>query len=141
MKFASFAFGLLISIAASIPTLAFAATSTASFGVTATVEAGCKVTATASGIHSRAVANPSSAVSVTCTQITPYNVGVDAGSPGNTVQASVHLGSAHTGKGYITDTDAASRTGYGASQPRAIPDPTAGVLGDYADAITVTVTY
>jgi spore coat protein U-like protein len=141
MKFASFAFGLLISIAASLPTLAFAATSTASFGVTATVEAGCKVTATASGIHSRAVANPSSAVSVTCTQSTPYNIGVDAGLPGNTVQASVRLGYAHTVKGYLADTRAASRTGDGAYQPRAVHGQTAGVLDDDADAITVTVTY
>jgi spore coat protein U-like protein len=141
MKFASFAFGLLISIPALIPTLTFAATSTASFGVTATVEAGCKVAATASGIHIRAVANPSSAVSVTCTQITPYSVGIDARLPGNTVQASVHMGYAHTVKGYLTDTDTASRTGDGAYQPRAVHGQTAGVLDDYADTITVTVTY
>ena len=141
MKFGSFAFGLLISIPALIPTLTFAATSTASFGVTATVEAGCKVAATASGIRTPAVANQSSAVSVICTQITPYNVGIDAGLPGNTPQASVHLGSAHTVKVYLTDTDAASRTGDGVYQPRGVHGQTADVLDDDADTITVTVTY
>jgi spore coat protein U-like protein len=58
-----------------------AATPTASFGVTATVQAGCLVSATASApwTYAAPVANAISAVSVTCTSATPYIVDLCAG--------------------------------------------------------------
>ena len=60
---------------------AFAATVTTPFGVSATVQATCLVSATALafGTYTGVVANSTSTVSVTCTNTTPYNVGLSAG--------------------------------------------------------------
>src|ERR1700726_522658 len=62
-------------------TPADAATATTTFGVTATVQATCLVSATplAFGTYTGALATSTSAVSVTCTNTTPYNVGLSAG--------------------------------------------------------------
>src|SRR5437667_2090328 len=63
------------------PTSAIAATTTTTFAVTATVQATCVVSATtmAFGTYTGVVANSTSTVSVTCTNTTPYNVGLSAG--------------------------------------------------------------
>ena len=62
-------------------TSAFAATATANFNVTATVSATCIVSATALsfGSYTGAVANAQSSVNVTCTNTSPYDVGLNAG--------------------------------------------------------------
>src|ERR1035437_219368 len=77
MKYTLFALalGFLASGLASRPALA--ATSTASFSVTATVQSSCQVSApaTASGTYTVTRANASTPVSITCTNPTPYNVG------------------------------------------------------------------
>src|SRR5436305_1507146 len=56
-------------------------TVTTTFGVSATVQATCLVSATALafGTYTGVVANSTSSVSVTCTNTTPYNVGLSAG--------------------------------------------------------------
>jgi spore coat protein U-like protein len=81
MKLASprFALGFLVSVLASGPALA--ATPSISFGVTATIQSGCLVSVTArvSTVFTSAVANAASAVSVTCTNPTPYNVNLSTG--------------------------------------------------------------
>jgi spore coat protein U-like protein len=82
MKYAIFAFvlGFLVLDLAAKPALA--ATSTTSFGVSATVlAASCQASAppTASGAYAAVRANAASNVSVTCTNPTPYNVNLTSG--------------------------------------------------------------
>src|SRR6266700_2961764 len=59
-----------------------AATPTASFGVTATIQAGCLVSAAPSAYwaYSASGANAASVVSVTCTNATPYIVDMRTGA-------------------------------------------------------------
>src|SRR5450631_1176205 len=78
----SLAAGLACLALGLAPTSAFAVTTvTTTFGVTATVQATCLVSATAMGFGTyTGVAIPTtSTVSVTCTNTTPYNVGLSAG--------------------------------------------------------------
>jgi len=141
---------------------AAAATATTTFGVTATVQSTCLVSATsmAFGTYTGAVATSTSAVSVTCTNTTPYNVGLSAGlSTGATVTtrqmtgpASALLGYAlfsnagHTVNwGQTIGTDTVTGTGNGAAQALTVfGQVTAGQFvapGAYTDTITATVTY
>src|ERR1700730_10361774 len=140
---------------------AVAATATTTFGVTATVQATCLVAATsmAFGTYTGAVATSTSAVSVTCTNTTPYNVGLSAGlATGATVTtrqmtgpASALLGyamfsnAAHTVNwGQTIGTDTVTGTGNGAAQAITVyGQATAGQFvgaGSYTDALTATVT-
>jgi spore coat protein U-like protein len=139
-----------------------AATVTSSFTVSATVASTCLVSATSLGFGSYTglVAPASSTVSVTCTNTTPYNVGLSAGlGTGATVTARKMTGPAsallayglfqdagHTvGWGGTAGTDTVAGTGNGATQPITVYGqiPTAQYVapGAYADTITVTVTY
>jgi spore coat protein U-like protein len=141
---------------------AVAATVTTTFGVTATVQATCLVSATplAFGTYTGAVATSTSAVSVTCTNTTPYNVGLSAGlATGATVTtrsmtgpAAALLGyglfsdSGHTTNWGITiSTDTVTGTANGAAQPITVfgQIPAAEFIapGAYADTITATVTF
>jgi spore coat protein U-like protein len=72
------------------PTSANAATVSAPIAVSATVQATCIVSAGAMafGTYTGVVSNTTATVSVTCTNTTPYNVGLDAGLTG-TVTARV----------------------------------------------------
>ncbi len=139
-----------------------AATATSSFAVSATVASTCLVSATSLGFgsYSGLVAPATSTVSVTCTNTTPYNVGLSAGlGTGATVTARKMTGPAsallsyglfqdagHTlGWGVTAGTDTVAGTGNGATQPITVYGqiPTAQYVapGVYADTITVTVTY
>jgi spore coat protein U-like protein len=139
-----------------------AATATSSFTVSATVASTCLVSATSLGFGSYTglVVPASSTVSVTCTNTTPYNVGLSAGlGTGATVTARKMTGPAsallayglfqdagHTvGWGVTAGTDTVAGTGNGATQPITvygqIPTAQYVVPGAYADTITVTVTY
>jgi hypothetical protein len=75
-KFAAFAFSLCVLASGVLPSALLAATPTASIGVTATVQAGCLISATsvplARPLATLAMAKPR--VSVTCTVATPYAV-------------------------------------------------------------------
>jgi spore coat protein U-like protein len=86
MKPTLFAISLEIMVSGLASRPALAATPTASFGVTATVQATCavSVSTTAPGFYSAANATP--AVSVTCNHSIPYTVGI-SGGPG--IEASV----------------------------------------------------
>ncbi|MES2390273.1 MAG: spore coat U domain-containing protein [Acidobacteriota bacterium] len=139
-----------------------AATPTTTFGVSATVQASCDVSATAMsfGAYTAAAVNATSAISVTCTNSTPYNIGLSAGtSTGATTNARSMSGPSATPLRYAltsdpnhavnwgatvgSDTVAGSGTGsvqqliiYGQAPASQYVAP-----GRYADTITVTVTY
>jgi len=144
------------------PTAAVAATATTTFGVSATVQATCVVSATAMsfGTYTAAVANAASTVSVTCTNTTPYNVGLSAGlATGATVTTRQMTGPASALLGYALFSDAArtvnwgqtigtdtvTGTGNGSAQALTVyGQVVAGQYvapGSYADTITATVTY
>src|SRR5580693_10083375 len=90
-------FGFLALGVGSTPSVAVTATATNTFAVTATVVATCQVSATALGFgnYTGVVHPASSTVSVTCTDTTPYNVGLSAGlATGATVTARSMTGPA-----------------------------------------------
>lgn len=144
------------------PTSAIAATATTTFAVTATVQATCLVSATAMafGTYSGVTANSSSTVSVTCTNTTPYNVGLSAGlATGATVttRKMTGPGSALLGYSLFSDsartvnwgqtvgTDTLSGSGNGSAQALTVYGQVAAgqylAPGAYTDTITATVTY
>ncbi len=154
-----FALGGLAIGLASRPALA--ATSTASFSVTATVVSGCQASA---GAYTAARVAPSS-VSVNCTSPTAYNVSLSAGrsvdSAATTAAESTPkiAGSASELLGHglqpdLTRANNWARTagrsnmaglGAGYFQQYAVQGQTAGAKNfapsPYADLITITVTY
>lgn len=122
MKNARFALllGFLVLDLSAMPL--FAATSTASFSVTATVQATCQVStpAQASKADTAAwMANASSNVSVTCTSPTPYSVHYRSGSTANAIRKTAGASSAQPD--YVLSPDSSS--------------------GAHADSATVTITY
>jgi spore coat protein U-like protein len=139
-----------------------AATATTTFGVSATVAATCLISASPLGFGSyTGVVDPaSSTVTVTCTNTTPYNVGLSAGlATGATVTTRSMTGpaSALLGYGLFSDaghttnwgvtigTDTVAGTANGAAQPITvfgqIPAAEFVAPGAYADTITATVTF
>jgi spore coat protein U-like protein len=144
-------------------TSAFAVTTvTTTFGVTATVQATCLVSATAMGFGTyTGVAIPTtSTVSVTCTNTTPYNVGLNPGiATGATVTARKMTGPAGallayamysdslrtTNWGNTVGTDTVTGIGNGSAQPLTVYGQLAAgqylAPGAYADTITATVTW
>jgi spore coat protein U-like protein len=146
-----------------VPTSVNAATVTTTFAVTATVQATCLVSATPmtfgtyTGVQ---LASTTSTVSVTCTNTTPYNVGLNAGvAAGATVTARSMTGpgSALLGYSLFSDsartvnwgqtigTDTVTGAGNGAAQAITVYGQVAAAQyvapGAYTDTITATVTY
>ena len=130
--------------------------------MTATVQATCLVSATplAFGTYTGTQATSSSTVSVTCTNTTPYNVGLNAGgTTGATVssRSMIGPGSALLGYSLFSDsartsnwgqtigTDTVTGTGNGSAQALTVYGQVAAgqyvAPGAYADTITATVTY
>ena len=145
-----------------VPMPAEAATATTTFAVTATVVATCLVSATPLGFgnYTGVVDPASSTVTVTCTNTTPYNVGLSAGlATGATVTTRKMTGPAAALLGYelfsnaghttnwglTIGTDTVAGTGNGAAQPITIfgqiPAAEFVAPGAYADTITATVTF
>jgi spore coat protein U-like protein len=145
-----------------VPRSADAATATTTFAVTATVAATCIIAAAPLpfGTYSGVVDAVSSTVTVTCTNTTPYNVGLSAGlAPLATVttRGMVGPGAAVLGYGLFTNaghttnwgqtvlTDTVAGIGNGAAQPITvfgqIPASEFVAPGAYADTITATVTF
>ena len=143
-------------------TPAVAATATTTFQVTATIQATCVVSATpmAFGTYTGVVATSTSTVSVTCTNTTPYNVGLDQGvSTGATVTTRKMTGPSGALLGYVLTsdsshatnwgktigTDTVTGTGNGSAQALTVYGQVAAgqylAPGAYADTITATVTY
>ncbi len=142
---------------------AVAATTTTTFAVTATVQATCVVSATsmAFGTYTGVLlASTTSTVSVTCTNTTPYNVGLNAGlATGATVTARKMTGPAGALLGYslfsdsgrttnwgnTVGTDTVTGTGNGSAQALTVYGQVAAgqylAPGAYTDTITATVTY
>ncbi|MBI1866761.1 MAG: spore coat U domain-containing protein [Methylocystis sp.] len=143
---------------------AFAATSTSTFGVTMTINASCTIVSTATlnfgsqGVLAAAV-NQTTTLQVQCTNTTPYNIGLDAGtgsgatvnvrkmtSGSNTTNYSLYSDGARTVVWGITvGANTVSATANGGLQNFTIygqvPAQTTPAPGVYTDTITVTVTY
>lgn len=135
---------------------------TTSFTVTAIIQATCTVSATtmAFGSYSGALLNSTSTISATCTNLTPYNIGLSAGlATGATVTTRKMTGPSgsllnynlfsDSGRtinwGNTVGTDTVAKTGTGAAQALTVyGQTTAGQYvrpGSYTDTITVTLTY
>lgn len=158
---ASRKFGLL-AIAVTMAMPAAAATSTASFQVTATVAATCVISATnlAFGTYSGVQSDSTSTLSATCTNTTPYTVGLSVGAAtGSTTSARSMTGPGAALLGYAmyrdsartlnwgstAGTDTGGGTGSGAAQTLTVYGRVPGgqyvAPGAYTDTITATITF
>ncbi|WP_432207758.1 Csu type fimbrial protein [Burkholderia pyrrocinia] len=140
---------------------AVAATATATMAVTATVDSTCLITATplAFGAYAGTQTDATSTLSVTCSNTTPYNVGLDAGlatgatvtSRAMTITGASLLYSLFQDAGRTTNwgntvgTDTVAGTGTGSAQALTVYGRIAAgqfvTPGAYTDTITATVTY
>jgi spore coat protein U-like protein len=141
-----------------------AASTTTTFAVQATIAATCTINSASTlnfGTQAVLAANvdQTSTLQVTCTNTTPYNIGLDAGtgsgasvavrkltSSSNTLNYTLYSDSGHsTVWGNTVSTDTVAGTGNGAGQSYTvygrIPAQTTPAPGNYTDTITVTVTY
>jgi spore coat protein U-like protein len=142
-----------------------AATATGSLNVTGSITATCAVNASslAFGAYNptlNANSDVSGTVSVTCTNATPYNVGLNAGlgtgatvtarkmtSGANTLNYAIFRDAAHTlNWGNTVGTDTVTGTGNGAAQSitaygRITSGQTTAAVGSYTDTVTITITY
>ncbi len=150
----------------STPAFAVPNTATAQIAVSATVLSNCTISASglAFGNYSGAVDNATATISVTCTNTTPYNVGLDAGKTSGatvTTRAMVGSGSASsatlpyalyqpsgthtTNWGNTIGTDTVTGTGSGVTQTLTVYGQIAAsqfvIPGSYSDTITATLTY
>ena len=141
-----------------------AASTTTTFGVQVALTATCTINSAPAlnfgtqGILSANV-DQTSTIQVTCTNSTPYNMGLNAGtgsgatvatrkltSGGATVNYTLYSDSGRsTVWGNTVSTDTAAGTGNGGAQSYTvygrIPTQTTPAPGTYTDTITVTVTY
>jgi spore coat protein U-like protein len=141
---------------------ASAATSTANFQVTATVAATCVISATnlAFGTYAGVQTDSTSTLSATCTNTTPYTVGLSVGAAtGATATARSMTGPAAALLGYAlyrdaartlnwgftAGTDTVGGTGNGAAQTLTVYGRVAAgqyvAPGAYTDTITATITF
>ena len=141
-----------------------AATATGSFNVQVTIAATCVVTSATNldfGTQGVLAANvdQTSTINVTCTNTTPYNIGLDKGLHGGSVttRQMKAAGAALINYSLFSDagrtvnwgntvgTDTVAATGTGSAQPFTvfgrIPPQVSPVPAVYTDTITVTVTY
>lgn len=154
---------LMVAVALGLTaTSARAATATTTFRVTATVAATCLISATtlAFGTYTGVVANSTSTITVTCTNTSPFNVGLNAGTaPGATVTTrkmtgpaaavlaySLSQDAAHTiNWGNTIGTDTESGTGNGSAQNLTVfghvPAGQFVTPGAYTDTITATISF
>jgi len=143
---------------------AFAATATTTFQSQIVIQAQCLILSASTldfgtqGVLSANV-DQTSTIAVQCTNTTPYNIGLDAGtgagasvatrkmtSGGATVSYSLYTDAGRsTVWGNTVGTDTVSATGNGASQSTTVfgrvPVQTTPAPGTYNDTVTVTVTY
>ena len=153
---------LLAATALSQPALAGTATTT--LGVSLTINAGCNVSSSPVAFPAQAVlasaVNQTGSISVTCTNTTPYNVGLDKGAGSGasvtnrlmtgpasaTVTYGLYQDSGHsTNWGNTVGTDTVSGTGNGSAQTLTVYGQvgaqTTPAPGGYADTVNVTVTF
>ena len=151
------------TVQAFLPASAHATTTvTTTFGVSATVQATCVISATALGFgtYTGLASTGTSTVSVTCTNTTGYNVALNAGTASGatvttrkmtgpssaTLSYSLYQDSAHSlNWGLTTGTDTVTGTGNGSAQALtvygAIPAGQYVAPGAYSDTITASVIY
>ena len=144
--------------------LPLASTTTSTFTVSVTLAATCTINSASAlnfgnqGILSANI-DQTSTIQVTCTNTTPYNIGLDAGTGTGATVATRKLTSggatvnymlySDTGRttvwGTTIGTDTVAATGNGTGQNYTvygrIPSQTTPAPGTYSDTITVTVTY
>ncbi len=156
--------GLLLA-SACIPSAARAGTATTTMAVSMTITAGCTVVAnpTLAFPGAATLGTPVTAtgtISVTCTNSSPYNVGLDKGAgTGATITVRKMTGPASatinyglyqnagltTNFGNTVGTDTEAGTGTGAAQTISVfgqvPAQTSPAPGSYADTVNVTVTF
>ena len=142
----------------------FAATATTTFTVQLTITSSCTINSASilnfgsQGVLTAPV-NQTSTIQVQCTNTTPYNIGLNAGTAtgatvttrkmtngGATVGYALYSNAGMTTNwGNTVGTDTVSGTGNGASQPYTVygqvPAQSTPAAGTYTDTITVTVTY
>ena len=156
--------GALVAIQSLLGPSANASTSTGIFTATVTLQANCQVISTNTlnfGTVGIVTANidASASFAVQCSNITPYNIGLDAGTTSGgtistrlmtsgsaTVSYKMYSNAPHTANwGNTVGSDTVSGTGNGSSQtltvygrvpPQATPAP-----ATYNDTVTVTLTY
>lgn len=151
----------LVVLALLPATPALAATATTTFQVTATVLGTCLISANnlAFGNYSGTQVDGTTTLSVTCTNTTTYNVGLDAGTgSGATVSNRKMTGGSETldyalysnsGRttnwGNTVGTDTVSGTGNGSAQTLTVYGRIAAsqypAPASYSDTITATITY
>lgn len=142
-----------------------AATATSQFQVTLTVQAECKLTSATdlafgtSGVIQSAITATSN-VGVQCTNTTPYNIGLNAGTgtgatvaarkmtsgAGASIEYQLYRDTARTQLwGDTVNSNTIAGTGNGAVQTHAVygrvPVQTTPAAGNYADTVQVIVTY
>ncbi len=118
-----------------------AATATTTFAVTASVTANCTISASplAFGAYTGAVVNNQTTLSVTCTNTTPYSVGLSAGtSTGATVSTRKMTGAASTANllNYSLFRDSGRTLNWGVTTT-GTPDVQPGTGNGTAQSITV----
>jgi spore coat protein U-like protein len=141
-----------------------AATATGSFNVQVTIAATCVVTSATNlnfGTQGVLAANvdQTNTITVTCTNTTPYNIGLDKGLNGSSVTTrqmksgggalinyALYSDSGRTTNwGNTVGTDTVAATGNGSGQAYTvygrIPPQTTPAPAVYTDTITITVTY
>ncbi|MFZ1097368.1 MAG: spore coat U domain-containing protein [Xanthobacteraceae bacterium] len=156
--------GMLFLLPALNPSSTQAATTTSTFTVQMTVTSSCVINSASTlnfGNQGVLVANVdnTSTLQVQCTNTTPYNIGLDAGTGtgatvaarkmtngANTITYSLYSDSGRTTVwGNTVGTNTVSATGTGASQSYTVygrvPSQTTPAAATYTDTITVTVTY
>ena len=132
--------GLFTAMALGLPIIpANAATATTSLGISATVQATCLISTTnlAFGTYTGLVVAGTATLSVTCTNTTPYTVGLSSGN-GTTPPATVttrHMMGGTVGLNYVLTQDAAHATNWGNTPTTDTP---ASALGTGA-AVPITV--
>ena len=142
----------------------FASTTTSTFATQVAITASCTINSASTlnfGTLGVLASNTdqTSTIQVACTNTTPYNIGLDVGtgsgatvavrkltSGGATVNYSLYSDSGRTTVwGTTIGTDTVAATGSGSAQSYTvygrIPAQTTPAPGNYADTITVTVTY
>lgn len=157
------ALGLVLALI-TLSTAGYGATTTSTFQVQITIQASCTIVSTATlnfGTQGVLAANvdQTSTLQVQCTNTTPYNIGLDAGtgsgatvavrkmtSGANTINYSLYTDIGRTTVwGNTIGTNTVAATGNGASQSYTVygrvPPQTTPAPATYTDTITVTVTY
>ncbi|MCV9907825.1 spore coat U domain-containing protein [Ochrobactrum sp. AN78] len=155
----------VVSVGLLIPSVVNAQTPSAQFTVQITIAGACQINSATNmdfGLHGVLATNSdaTSVITVQCTNTTPFNIGLSAGSGssatvanrlmtgtgGATVAYSLYQTAARdTVWGTTVGTDTVSGTGTGAAQQytvygRALPQNTPAP-GVYTDTVTATITY